>query len=119
MSQVLRQPGACSGPKGGRWRARTDFRGTAISVRDGGAVELVVLLLDVTDTAAYLLEESIVTDSVGVHLDVSAQPGPDYACSLGHTKNPPIGTQPATVIRRVDLDRFWAMSSDLPGRPVE
>ncbi|MEZ5862910.1 MAG: nucleoside hydrolase [Geminicoccaceae bacterium] len=72
-----------------------------------------------TIAAAYLLDESIVTDSIDVHLDVNAQFGPDYGRSLGHARNPPIGTQPATVIRRVDLDRFWAMYSDLLGRPIE
>lgn len=94
-------------------------------------VEHIVVPLDVTDTAAfdeavfdtitvaYLLDESIVTDSIEVHLDVDAQFGPDYGRSLGHAKNPPVGTQPATVVRRIDLDRFWDMYADLLGRLIE
>ena len=72
-----------------------------------------------TLAAAVLLDGSIVTDSLDVHLDVDAQFGPDYGRSLGYTRNPPVGTQPTTVIRRIDLDRFWEMYSDLLGRPIE
>lgn len=72
-----------------------------------------------TIAAAVLLDGSIVTDSLDVHLDVDAQFGPDYGRSLGYTRNPPVGTQPTTVIRRIDLDRFWEMYSDLLGRPIE
>lgn len=72
-----------------------------------------------TLAVAYILDESIVTDMLEVHLDVNAQFGPDYGRSLGHTRNPPIGAQPAQVIRRVDLDRFWEMYADLMSRPVE
>lgn len=72
-----------------------------------------------TIAAAYLLDETIVTDMLDVHLDVNAQFGPDYGRSLGHTKNPPIGAQPAQIIRRIDLDRFWDMYADLMTRPVE
>jgi hypothetical protein len=37
---------------------------------------------------------------------------------LGHYKNPPIGTQPAKVVFAIDLDRFWALYTDLLTRPV-
>ncbi len=72
-----------------------------------------------TIAVAWLLDPSIVTDSIEVHLDVDAQFGPDYGRSLGYAKNPPTGTQPATIIRRIDLDRFWTMYTDLLSRPVE
>ncbi len=71
-----------------------------------------------TIAAAWLLDETIATDTFDVHLDINDEFGPDYGRSLGHEKNPPIGTQPATIIRRIDLDRFWEMYADLLTRPV-
>lgn len=72
-----------------------------------------------TLAVAVMLDESIVTDSFVAHLDVNADFGPDYGRSLGYLKNPPIGAQPATIVRRIDLNRFWELYTDLLSRPIE
>jgi inosine-uridine nucleoside N-ribohydrolase len=76
---------------------------------------------EVWDTlaAAYVLDPTIATDVRELPaVDVDTVFGPDYGRSLGHTKNPPVGTRKAKVVYRVDLDRFWAMYVDLLTRPV-
>lgn len=72
-----------------------------------------------TLAVAWILDEGVATDTFDVHIDVNAQFGPDYGRSLGHEQNPPVGTQPATIIRRIDLDRFWDIYADLLTRPVD
>lgn len=76
---------------------------------------------EVWDTlaAAYVLDPTIATDVrelAGV--DVDTVYGPNYGRSVGHMKNPPVGTGKAKVVFGIDLDRFWAMYVDLLTRPV-
>jgi inosine-uridine nucleoside N-ribohydrolase len=76
---------------------------------------------EVWDTlaAAYVLDPTIATDVRELAaVDVDTVFGPDYGRSLGHTKNPPVGTEKAKVVFGIDLDRFWAMYVDLLTRPV-
>ena len=68
--------------------------------------------------AAYLLDPSLATDVREVAVDIDTAFGPDYGRSLGHAKNPPVGTQRAKVVFGIDLDRFFALYADLLSRPV-
>jgi inosine-uridine nucleoside N-ribohydrolase len=72
-----------------------------------------------TLAAAYVLDPSIVTDMRELHVDIDTVFGPSYGRSLGHYQSPPQGVQKAKVIFRIDLDRFWAMYTDLLSRPVK
>jgi inosine-uridine nucleoside N-ribohydrolase len=76
---------------------------------------------EVWDTlaAAYVLDPSLVTDLREVHVDVDTVFGANYGRSVGHHKNPPVGSHPAKVVFAIDLDRFWTLYSDLLTRPVQ
>ncbi|MEK0084057.1 nucleoside hydrolase [Benzoatithermus flavus] len=76
---------------------------------------------EVWDTlaAAYVLDSSLATDLRELQgVDVDIVFGPDYGRSLGYGRNPPVGVQRAKVVFGLDLDRFWAMYTDLLTRPV-
>ncbi len=68
--------------------------------------------------AAYLIDPSLATDVRELAVDVDVTFGPNYGRSLGHAKNPPVGAQRAKVIFGIDLDRFFALYTDLLSRPV-
>ena len=76
---------------------------------------------EVWDTlaAAYVLDPTIATDVRELAVDMDVVFGPNYGRSLGYYKNPPVGVQKAKVVFGIDLDRFWALYSDLLGRPVK
>ena len=76
---------------------------------------------EVWDTlaAAYVLDPTIATDVREMAVDMDVVFGPNYGRSLGYYKNPPVGVQNAKVVFGIDLDRFWALYSDLLGRPVK
>jgi inosine-uridine nucleoside N-ribohydrolase len=71
-----------------------------------------------TVAAAYLLDPTLATDVRELWVDMDTSFGPDYGRSLGHAKNPPVGTQKAKVVFGINLDRFWTLYADLMSRPI-
>jgi inosine-uridine nucleoside N-ribohydrolase len=72
-----------------------------------------------TVAAGILLDPGLATDLRELAaVDIDVDFGPDYGRSLGHRKNPPVGTQKAKVLFGIDLPRFWGLYSDLLTRPV-
>lgn len=57
--------------------------------------------------ALFLVKPEIVTESRQVWVDVDTLFGPDYGRALAYKKNPPVGTQKATVVFGVDQKQFW------------
>jgi inosine-uridine nucleoside N-ribohydrolase len=68
--------------------------------------------------AGYLLDPTLATDVRELAVDMDTTFGPNYGRSMGHAKNPPVGTRKAKVIFAIDLDRFWKLYADLLSRPV-
>lgn len=61
---------------------------------------------------AVVIDPSLITEEVTRHVDVNSQFGSSYGESIAFNENPPLGTQQARIILKVDTDRLWKMIED-------